>query len=441
MAERDKRDEIREKIQKQLSSFSINWDLWYQAFIKVYDEAGGFVRLKKLTDGKSWYRIIVAGRKQGDPVFWAELEDVTLRIEELFQQDPGLTFLREKAVGKERGLRVKIEKKPIVRYGINEFVETLLPYHNKPSYNRNLEVEFKPYHEWSRWKDAVVSREIDVALHHFPMVLNTFESTPMFFWPFYHYHGYGIVKRKDAKDEDFKYWSLIRKREYLESSKIILEQYTDVHWVFKEFCKRYKCNWEKIEGNIIDLSINKGKIEFLQKGNHDIYCTNSIHITDLQIKGKGVEVIAAGKALTDYQNMNGLACSMEYFHNHKFEVIELIDTWFNDIRDQKEEWFKILNHREENPNKFMHFTRLLESVNSMTNSNVDQKGLVSTYLQYFDFFENPLTAYNIFEQSLNQDMERIYEIAKIQNRDNSKIGSIPEFKSQMQLIKDQLLSI
>lgn len=332
-----------------------------------------------------------------------------------------------------------ISTKEKVRYSISKFQDTILPIIHKPAILRKYHVIFEEQLNWNQCLDALIAEKIDVALHSFPTALaymsNPAVTNEIFFWPFFTFHGYAIFinkkkfklycKKKGLNVSSFKEmednFDKATITAYLTECKIVLERFTDVEWVVKDFLRKHDCDWEYIkENNLLDENINEGKRKFKNDNHGDILCTNSLHVLDLEGRKEKFELVDKGDKLTKHKNFNGLICTMEFYNEKKALVNKIISSWFKCMADTQREWEIIKsNYKEGDINNFI-YQSLLNYLQEATYSDkISLDKFIKSYNGNNNFFTTPSFAFEkLFTDMYQSEREknRNWEIAQIQNK-------------------------
>jgi hypothetical protein len=390
-------------------NYGLTWPKIQTLFAEAIQNLG-LVKVKSL-DHTQWRNIFV--NAPGDKYYewWIELELIINHVEKNLKRNTLIPIPSVRSFHEKINNKISFTK-PKVRYGVFPCQDTILPLFFKQSYNRNLNVEFVIFENWNDGLSAFQSGRIDVALHNFPTTLayNTKlkYNDPLFFYPFFSFNGYGIfIKRETVKkytgnqEATFDSLSYEKKRLLVDKCKILVELNSDFEWAISNYCISIGCNVKDVAKNYCNCNTNKGKNLFLNQNDFDIYCTNPIHILDLQKPEYQniIELIGHGSNIIDHDNFNGLICSSEYLLDNVEIVSELVATWFNDSMELQQDLVS-LGSPKKLPALGSENNLLLKSLvgflNEKTFSNISLDDLFPVFHGHNSFYDRPSEVFNLF---------------------------------------------
>lgn len=386
--------------------YRLSWPQLAERIDKQIDILGS-LEVKKKRHYSQWTKIANGiTDKRLNYFWWQELEKI---IENILTEITNDDEIEVKDINIVTQTKENI-KEPLI-YDIAKFQDTIIPNFFKQSYTaRGLKVHFDIEKDWNQVLDSFATNNTQVSLHNFSTAIalahNVDTTDGVFFFPFFIFKGYGIFIKVDAlnkfcekkgiKNSTFKKLRNVDKIEFLESAKVVMETKTDVEWVYKTFCRNLKANWNYIkENNILDNDINEGKKIFKNNKSAIVYCTNSIHITDLSKYKNKYELIENGD-LVNHQNMNGLVCKMSYFNRNPLKIKILIDTWFHTINEFIEGKEEILSKQEDYKIKNHHLNSMLHRLKEFTDSQITLFELMQSYRNNNVFYTEQNKAFTSF---------------------------------------------
>lgn len=442
-------------------SYRISWADFKKYIDEAISEKGDSLKeVRKKSHHSQWRKIIVGGDRGGNAEWWSEFNSLLDVVESKLNNL--ISVSKEKVSELHQLIESKTHtSKTKIKFGVFPCQDTILPLFFEQSYNRNLDVEFVVYKNWSEGLKAFQSKlnPIHVALHNFPTTV-AFNSKinsehPLFFYPFFSFNGYGIFIKKKALmkvaikygqsvDSTFSQLHDIAKKELFETNKILVERNTDFEWVVLSFCHSLECDKERVVGNFANYDTNEAKSIFLSNENDtfNIYCTNPLNIVDLKrnADNDSFELIDHNKGLTEHHNFNGLICTIDFLNKNGDAVAEVISTWFNDIVRLNKE-LKGASSVTGSYSKIL--PGLTDFLQKQMASNIRQEDLVKIYHGHNTFYESPKEVFDKFYYEILTAGSRAYDnnkeisliqLGKIEDSDN-------EIEIMMNLIKKHMSSL
>jgi len=385
-----------------------------------------------LAHESQWRKIIVEEEGGYSYTGWLELQTLIKTVKDkLYSQS---TISKEKITTLHQKINSKVHtEKTKIKYGIFPCQDTILPLFFEQSYNRNLDVEFVKFNNWSDGLKAFQSKAINIALHNFPTTV-AFNSIigsqhPLFFYPFFSFNGYGLFVKQEAIKRVAKKFKLSfkstfddlspeAKKELFETSKIIVERKTDFEWAVINFSNSLGCDTKTVLKNLIDCNTNEAKNKFLSNTSIGLHCTNPINFKHLESNAskKIIQPILNDDGIGEHHNFNGLICTKEFFEQNVEAVAELIATWFNDIVRLKKELKDSQKATGTKQQKIL--IPLTDFLNQNISSKIKPEELRSVFAGHNTFYDSPDEAFNKFYHDVLKNDNKIFqnykEIALIQ---------------------------
>lgn len=315
-------------------------------------------------------------------------------------------------------------------WGLTKFQDTIIPKFYNDGYG-DLGLNFDISRNWNEVFDIIENDIIHIALHNFSTAIcisNHLKQKKIddsvFFFPLFLFKGYGMLVRKKhilefcnsnniSTVDSIKKLKPQERKLFLESAKVIFEPQTDVEWVFNKYYNRCNVDWNKMtNNNIINLSINDGKNEYLNNPDIGIYFTNSFPKYELM---KNIDFELIDKVdLTNHENLNGIICKMSFYENNKNTIDDIINLWFKNLKHFDTDLTDILASTELDMFDFHNLRGLQNALNKHTFSNLELDEIARSFKSNNEFFNSKSDALKIFSEIKN---EVFLEIANIQLND------------------------
>ncbi|MBK8243257.1 MAG: hypothetical protein IPK88_07520 [Saprospiraceae bacterium] len=373
------------------------------------------IKVKEKTHHTQWNKIHNGVTdKRLDYPWWQEFEIIVDSILNDLQKDKKeITNIFLELEGSRR----IIEKK--INYGIFANQDSYIPKVFEATYKQVLpNIKFRTLQNWSNGLFALNENNINTTLIDFATAIairaQLVDDGPIIFWPFFDFTGWYILIKKAAlarfckisniRLSDFRGLTKVQKREFLETQKIVVERKTDFEWVIKKFCKLYDCNESNINGNIVDIDTNMGKIDFIKIEENTIYCTNPLNVTDIIIDDK-YENVDIG---ISHRNVNGLLCKESYYKENQAVIHRLIKNWYYDIQifvKEISELNKSKHYRDPDFEPSFTIQNLVRELVNGTKTNITLEDLPILYEHKNLFFKNAQEGFDVFYNNiLNNDL-------------------------------------
>lgn len=443
----------REDVSQLLNKWNLSWTELIDRFHKKINDLK-CTHVRPITYAKGWQKIFDGtGGKRKNIFWWKELYLIT---QDIIKKDIGSLPNDGKSIieGVTNNRKQLTEK---IKYGYFINPDTIIPRFFEYSYKEYFpNIEFIPFYDWNVGLKAFIDGKVDVALRDFPTTVafnaHLNSNSPLFFWPFLSFYGYGIFIKNSAikkfvianglNRQSFKDFTPTEKTIFLEEQNYIVERNSDFEWVIKRFCTNNSCNMTIIEQKITNCNTNIGKTEFINNKNLTIYCTNPGHIIDLE-KRKLYELIP--QSTINHKNYNGLICKEEYYKKWPDVIKRLIKVWFYNIVPFNNE-IRILAHppahRPIDYSPSYMVKNLTSTLNEETNSKITLDDLPVLYEHSNNFYENAGAAFKEFYDNVLLDplaIQNYSEIAHIQL--GSANNDIEKLKSVISSIRNNMLKL